>query len=234
MIITSRTFKKVNTSFSLVFLPLVAIIVFSLLLLNLGKEGYLKFSKVLSDYRGAKYSETIFQEKKEGLIKVRQEALEKSDLTLVALPERNPAAIIVSILRSLLQEQSLVIGSIELKVVTEKDNIKTSELKLEMTDSKENLLNVINFFKSLDQITPVVSLGEVELIGSDEQLRYGLKLNIFWSELPKELSPISQPIESLTREEQELIAKLSNFKSPGLVNFDLAPSQNLERQNPFN
>ena len=158
---------------------------------------------------------------------------DRSDLVYTALPDKNPATAIVSQLRTQIKERELTMTGISSLAPTD-FNEKIQEGEITYKVDSPDIIPILGILDSLSSIAPVTAIAEVTIV-KDNSGSYAaeLKLPTYWSPLPTELPSLDEPIEDLTPEERELMARILQYTFPVFVNLTPGAKSN-ERQNPFN
>ncbi|KKR30701.1 hypothetical protein A2715_01635 [Candidatus Woesebacteria bacterium RIFCSPHIGHO2_01_FULL_39_32] len=225
--------RRLGPDIKILFGPTIVIIMVILLSVVVFKNGYSQVRVKLTQHNEAKQSEATLNEKLNILREVRVGVLDQADATLIALPTENPAALIVSNLRTSASEKAIVIKELKIVGLGEDEDIKNMEIKVS-TENQE-FPSYVSFLKDLVNSAPIQSVKSlnVQKHSVGENLFSGeLEINIFWANLPVTLPELTVPIQELTDDQKLVLAKMQSLKKPVFTN--LTPSTPKDRPNPFN
>ena len=213
--------------------PIIVIIMVISLSVVVFKNAYSQVRVKLRQYNEAKQSEVALNEKLNILREVRVGVLDQADATLIALPSENPAALIVSNLRTSASEKVITIKELKIVGLREDEDIKNMEIKVS-TENQE-FPSFVSFLKDLVNSAPIQSVKSLEVqkrsIG-DNLFSGELEINVYWANLPITLPELTLPIQELTSDQQLVLVKMQSLKKP--VFTTLPPQVPKERPNPFN
>lgn len=211
-------------------LPLFLISLLFILALVVFKNGFTRISSQIKELQQARVKENILQEKVDRLQQVREVVLSQADLTVVALPKKNPAILMFVQLNSSAAEQSLILLGKEAKSLVETGtDLSRMEIKFE---TEGEISQIISFLKNIKTFAPLSTIEQVQMESEGGLLTVEVRLWVYWAGFPEKLPPLTQPIRTLTEQEEQVYAIISELTKPEFV--ELAPSGPSEREDPFN
>jgi hypothetical protein len=96
-------------------------------------------------------------------------------------------------------------------------------------------LDVLEFIDMLNQIstyTPYTSYEFIDFEVSDKgYIESKVEFNVFWSEMPKTITSIRQPVDDLSSKEKEILNLVTRLKTPELSTIEAVSPYG--RENPF-
>lgn len=219
--------------FSLV-LPILIIAVSLFFFRVLYIEAFSRISKYLHELVDARKKQVILEDKVNVLRQVRDSNLIASDISYIALSEKNPTTMLVSHIKTLSEEYGILLKNLNL---SDSDTNELEEgviqAEFEVEISSTDIQTIVNFLNELSKISPLVRLKEADInLENDGKYFTKTKLLIFWSPLPESLPALTQPIENFSSQELELLGQISKLKTP--VFSKLNPQKPLVREIPFN
>ncbi len=209
-----------------------SVLIGSLVILSLVvfKNGYLRISTQIKQLRDAEQIENTLTTKIDTLQQIRGIALDQADKVVIAVPEKNPAIMMLAQLNFLANDYSLIV---ENKVVNP-PRVKEGELStVKILFSIEGeLLPLIGFLKGINNLTPLSSIESANIALRGNIARIEVAITTYFGEFPTKIPPITQPITTLTDQEKVQLEKLSALKEPEFIELD--PTQPDKREDPFN
>lgn len=179
-------------------------------------------------YQDQTKKELILRQKIELLRGLDSALLEQADLTSFALPNKNPSFAVVSQLKKLAQENSVLITNLKIGAESKDGSLFSSDISF---DGEGASATVLIFMKGISSLAPVVLTDKVQINESAGVSRATVRVKSFWAEFPSALPPVSQPATDLTKDEEDILAKIVNLTPPDFVY--LEPQQPTEKTNPF-
>jgi hypothetical protein len=212
--------------------PLLGIVGILLLFVFLIPSTYTKIVSGIDSYKNEQELEAVLQNKITVLKSTPQTVLDKAPSTVIALPDKNPSLAVLSQVKILAEEKSVTISNIKTQSSTEAaDGI--SEGKLSFRLSAPEYIQISEVLKELPSRAPLSSIYSVTMKGqSDADKVAEVSLMVYWSALPKNLPPLTEPLTAFTPEELALLDKLSALRRQDIT--DLQPDTSAARENPFN
>lgn len=172
--------------------------------------------------------EQTLKQKSELLRTLEKSILEQADLTSFALPNKNASFAVVSQLNKLAGENLVFITNLRIGGETKDGNLSSSDLGF---DVEGTVSSVLSFLKGVGNIAPITLIDKIQLNQTQDVARATVRVKTFWADFPSTLPAVSEPIEDLTKEEEEILVKVVNLTPPDFVN--LEPQAPTEKTNPF-
>lgn len=223
--------KIYNQNIKLIIVPMALLSILVVLFVVLVQNGYRRITSDLNDLENSRKTELLLEQKLESLRTIDPLILDKADVTLIALPERNPSSFFLTHVRRIGNEKEVSFTKIKTSSRQRvDDDVKKAEITLEFEASDNDV--VIDFLKEIRRVLPIALINKVEIVGAIGVKNTSATISIFWSDLPTELPPITQPIKALKNEEQVLLSEITSYVNPEFILLD--PNDPTDRENPFN
>ena len=213
-------------------LPLVFLGVLVFLIVFVLNTGFKQISEVNSKLSESKRQEAILTSKLETLKQGSESYQTFSDLSAVVIPDRSPAAIVSSQVKSLAASSGVIIT----KVSTQGsggDEPGLRQLGVEISAQGE-LSNMLKYFDSLRSFLPITEINEVNFSQGGTTVSTQAKITSFFAPFPEALPFLTAPITDLTPEEKALLETYAAFVQPTFTRAEVAPGGPYERPDLFN
>lgn len=191
------------------------------------------FSKI-TEQRGVLVSttrtENILNEKLSILNSVQADAREAATLAAYAIPGTNSAPAVLSQLKSLSSENSVILADIKIGAEAKGKN-DLSQVKMQF-DLDGAFPQIISFLNSLSESLPLIQAESVDISLSASGVRATVTLVHLFKPFPEKLPPLTEPIKDITATEREILIKLVEFRQPPFV--EVVPqAEPITREDPF-
>ena len=210
--------------------PAALILVLVALFVYAAKTGYSQISLRLKELRSAQKEEAVLEQKLEILREIEEGILAQTDVSLVAMPDRNPALWMIAQLKDSAEASSLLLFDNTLKSES-KDETGLAKMDLGTT-AQGNFDSVMSFLKSINSLAPVSTIERVEVVQDEGVASAKIQLSVYWADFPTKIPPLAEPIYRLTAQQEEVLTKISRLKRP--IFTVLQPGKPSARENPFN
>lgn len=220
----------VKPNIRVLLLPLLLISFLLIISLVVFKNGVAKISSQLKQLKDARKIESTLQEKINLLQQMGGAVLSQSDLTVIALPENNPALIMLIQLNSLADKYALAITEKQVSMPLEAQG-GLSKATITFKTGGE-LLQLTDFIKGMRSLAPLSTLDEVSISKEAGVLTAEAKISVYFGKFPEELPPLTQPIKALTDGEELIFEKILGLTKPEFI--ELSPTEPGIREDPFN
>ncbi len=208
--------------------PTITILVLIVLTILVVKIGLPLITKQNSALSTASANEQILTQK-EGLLRdVSATVTKDAESITLALPEKNPALVTISQIKSLATSKGVLIKNLKVGSGAEEQNFSRVEVAF---DADGSLANVMDFLNSIKTISPISVVEKVKISQSGGILSATTSLRGFWASFPATLPAITDPVTNLSDDEKNLIVKLSDLTPPAFSS--VAPGEPSTRDNPF-
>lgn len=204
------------------------VILFSLF----AKKGITLVNNKITEFNTVEKEERALEVKLSSLQNFPLETLSSVELISVALPSKNPAVWLTSQVKRTSRETEVAITKIEVTNLNASEDITGSDFSLEFETSDYS--SMLNFLKDIIVYLPISYVEEVkaERMGGRDFITTEVDFTFYWSDFPKTLPPLTEPLQELTGEDDALLSEISNFKMPVFIELD--PDSPQDRPNPFN
>jgi hypothetical protein len=212
--------------------PVVFLLVLLALIVFVVNTGFKQVSQVREKLTESKRQEAVLGAKLETLQGGVESYETFSDLSAVAIPEKSPAPIVSSQVKSLAASAGVVVS----KVSTHSGGSPDATLKqLQVEVSAQGgLEGMLSFFESLRSFLPLTEVNQISFSGEEDQVSIEAKITSFFAPFPESLPSITSAIADLTQEEKEILQKFAGYSQPTFTQAEIAPGGPYERADLFN
>jgi Tfp pilus assembly protein PilO len=159
---------------------------------------------------------SILQSRLAALQSARPKVTDAISKTTDALPSDNSALLVTSQIRHLALDSQMEIKNINLSAVQKPDAQGIGSMQVSFTVTGQ-IKDMLTFFDNIVNSAPLLSFDSISLLSSETQSICQVSINSFWSPLPTELPSITDPLVSLSGEEETLLEKVKSLKAPVFV-----------------
>lgn len=227
----SEGLNTISTNVKALAMPFALMVILVALFIFLLKVGIGQVLTLRERVEASKQEENILSQKLNVLNTSEDSALPLADLSLIALPAENPTLIIISQLKTFASERGVTISNIEARGANQTEGAALSTSEIELTVSGQ-VVSIFEFLKALKTITPLVILDEIKLSGEAKLAHTEVKIVGQFAALPTTLPALATPLNELTAEEKDILAKISTYSVPAFT--EVLPSGPYERVDVFN
>ena len=224
-------YKIFNPNIKLIMFPTLLLGVLVVLFVVLVQNGYHQIVTELDELEESQKTESLLFQKLSSLRGIDQSILDKADVTLIALPESNPSSFFLTHMKREGEEKGVVLIKFETRGFTSSSK-EISEAQIKLQAEAVDIRSFVDYLQSLRKVLPIATIKKVELTGRSAVVDMDIEIAVYWSDLPTQLPPITEPIRSLDASEQEILSEIVAFKKPEFVVLD--PADPSDRENPFN
>jgi len=212
---------------------LITPLLLALIILFLGffivKNGMERITFKLEELENLESTVVTLQEKVDILREIEGIILSHADTTVVAIPEKNSTLVMLTHLTSVSEEKSVqIINKRTQSQQIGEEGLVSAKININTTSDFNSILD---YLMNLEDMAPLSTIDEVDLSKNGEITSGNLALSVYWGDFPTRIPPITEPIKTLTAEEEDLIKLLAKLKRPDFI--ELAPSTPTIRENPF-
>jgi len=227
----TETIKAVSNSTKVLVTPVILVVLLIILFSLVLKTGVTKLMSLNKSLAESKKEEIALSEKLSILNTSKESALSLADLSVVAIPQENPALVLISQFKKLATERGLALNSIDSKPgsVISTEEIVNEEIEFNLDGP---IASIFDFLKSLQKISPLVTLHEVKISQTQAVARSKVTAYAYYAAFPEVLPSISTPLSQLSAEEKDILAKISSFSQPTFS--EISPSGPYQRSDLFN
>ena len=222
-------FKNLSTGtkqITVAVFPLLAVII---LFIIVGKFGLSKISEVRAGLAKAQKDRTILTQKTDILRTVSASVGESANAALGVLPESNPSLAVVSQIKLLALENSVLVSGIKSgPEIADKTGLLRTDISFDIIAPRDQM---IAFIKATGNIAPVIVVDKIKLSENGGVERAAISVKSFWSPLPTKLPLLTTEITNLTEAEKQLITDMGSLRKPVFV--IVPPSTGTGRTDPF-
>jgi nitrogen fixation-related uncharacterized protein len=226
--------RSISPNIRVMIVPIVAIIVVFVLSIFLLKEAYARISSQYSDLQSTRKDETVLRQKAETLRQLRDGGFDPGERTALALPNKNPSLWVLSnINRELREKERIIINELNASGTRKlKDAEDVNKGKFTVVFYYLDVLEFIDMLNQISTYTPYTSYEFIDFEVSDKgYIESKVEFNVFWSEMPKTITSIRQPVDDLSSKEKEILNLVTRLKTPELSTIEAVSPYG--RENPF-
>jgi len=222
--------KLTIPSLKVIAIPLAIFLVVIILFVFGSRFIWGKISQLRSEITVEKRNEQILQEKVSLLTNSQAVVSGAATNLVVALPEKNSSLSVISQIKSLAGQLSLVMADLKVgpEVLGQKAGLSRAEVKFELEGPESAAASFLN---QISQTSPITHMQTVRINESLGLTRVTVTLSAFWTAFPEKLPPVNQALPPLTGEEEAMISEINALKPPAFV--EVTPSAPVVRPNPF-
>lgn len=227
--IRNQYFSEINLAAKGVLFPVLYFTVLLIISGLLVRFWYTKFTEERKVLDETKKIENVLNDKVSYLKDNQSKLPSYVNVLSAALPNNNPAIVILSQIKSLQAENLITISNFG--IATGKDT-QDSRKSLMVSLSLEGDINqIFNFIKGISNILPISNLSSVVFTRSGNVYTADVAVSAYWEAFPTEVPPATESIVKLDREELGLLTGLYNMKYPTYN--QMSPEAPSSRINPF-
>jgi hypothetical protein len=211
-------------------LPLLFFLILISLFLYVGNTMYGKILGQISEINSLKRDNQILQNKVEGLKNYQTVSFPDSEVLLSALPKENPALLMMSRIKKIAEEFSVVVtGRTTSFSEIEKSGTFSSKISFAIEGDVKSLMN---FLLKFSEVAPISTFDTVSFdIDSSGNAKGNAEMSVYFAKLPETLPDVKEAVNKLTPDEEVMVKKLSNLEAPEFTS--LPPNGPFELKNPF-
>ena len=224
---------KISPNIKELLIPVVLILTMSLLYIFVILKGYSSVNTQLTDLRQANVDKNTLTTKLAELQQVDKSVLDKSNVSVLAMPKDDPVILMINQLNSLASQKTATISGINFQLSGGSADKGLTKARLSMVLGTPDVDTAVEVIKSIMDIAPVSTIDKLSVTQSQRGgIATDFDMYLYWAPLPSELPTIEKPIQTLTADETNLLEKLAKLKAPNYIN--LSPQSPSGRTNPFN
>jgi hypothetical protein len=233
MSIIQSTGKRIlGANLRVVGLPLVFLGVLVFLIVFVVNTGFKKVSEVRAKLTESEKQEAVLTSKLETLQQGAEAYETFSDLSAVAIPEKNPAAVVSSQVKSLAATAGVVISKVSTHTRGDSES-HLSELAVEISAQGE-LDSMLSYLDSLTSFLPLTEIASLGFSLVEDTLSTEAQITSFFAPFPESLPSLTSPISDLTQEEKDILGKFASYSQPTFTGTQISPGGPYQRTDIFN
>ena len=191
------------------------------------KTGISKIQSQRQQVVSAKRTETILADKEKEIKGVRNYEMYVQPVS-VALPNKNPALILISVMRDMSTLYNVTVTDLRFGSGGGRSGFPQVSIGFGMVGTYNDF---ISFLDATKTTSPLLTLESVEFSILEDNTSGEVNLNSYYSDYPDKLPAITEPIKKLTPENINTLKSVYSFKPP--VFNEIPPSGPYGRTNPF-
>ena len=185
-----------------------------------------RLQKITIDNNTLKQKIEILQQKNE-------ESFTSDNKLTWALPEKSSSVYVISQIKKKAADNLIIISEITISEPRIQGELSQSTVT---TKIEGKLDSIFAFLESLYEVTPLIKVNNIQteeedMAGSD-LVRMSVELTSYYSPYPINIPALSQPLNSLSAQEEEVVRDISNLELP-VIPQKLDPQTPIERVDPF-
>lgn len=224
--------KSLGANMKILVVPVLALLVLVVLFLVLLKSGYSRVASVLREIDAREEEIGTLNQRITVLRRFNQDLSNEADAAYFTLPDKNTTLVVLSQMKSASAEVGATISNVQM-VGTRTAGQPVESSGLTWHGQMQDIDTILNLLNTIDERVPLTNMARIssERTG-DGGFGSDFDLQLFWSPLPRQLPALTEPLQDLTQEEEELLRSLANRIKPDFL--DLSPEPPQDRTDPFN
>lgn len=216
-----------NTRIALsAFLPMTAIIFLSYFA---GSFGISRIKTINTNIAKAERDQVVLNQKLSILRGVSDQLTQSSTTAVITLPETNPAATVVSQIKTLGATNGVIISNIKSGgEVSDPSGLSRVDITFDITGNRTAVVQTI---LGVPTLAPITLVDKAKLNETNQSLRATVSVKAFWAALPTQLPALTEQITDLTDKERETLANLELLIKPAFG--EVVASDNAGKTDPF-
>ncbi len=226
-----RRLPVVPTRYKSFVLPALAFLILLLLTITLGRAIVGGIFATRANISQLKKEGKILSAKLDTLSSLNQDEMARaSQNAIAAIPSESSTLFAVASLRELARARDLELGSLRVAEIAdlEKGGVKAVELQF---DTQGGFFQTLGLLNDLSGTAPLLRVSKAKFNVSGGSSSTKFTVISAWGSLPKTVGKITDPLETLTASEQELLGRLNNLRRLSGAPTEASPPQG--RTNPF-
>ena len=222
---------KVNPNIKILVIPMVTIVIVILTFILFAPQEISKLDSKFKELKSIQSEEISLNTKLDSLKSIPKDILDAGNISVIALPNKNPGIWVVSQAKRFSRDSEVEIIKINVSGRSSSGNINGSDVLFE-TQLKD-YASLLTFLNDLTNMLPVTDLKVVYMERDKVREIYKGKIqaSFYWSDFPTELPALDEPVKELTADENSLIGVISGYKQPLFI--ELQPGEPQDRPQPF-
>lgn len=202
-----------------------------LLFFVVGKFGISQIRSTKQQIDLMKKNEAVLTNKLKILRSISEVSASGADVSLVALPDTNPALSVISQIRLLASNNSIIIEGIK-SSVPPSDNVADLTYVTTSFTAIGTKESVLSFVRAIDTIAPISIVEKMDISTSAGASEASIIVKTYYASLPTTIPTITQAVTDLNASEKELLSEISVLNPPVFNEFTFATGSAIN-QNPF-
>lgn len=210
-------------------IPFLLVFVLAVLLFVSYKILFPRIQNEKSDLAKNKQDEQVLTKKQQVLSSFSSEASSYVGSSVVAVPEKNSALIMISQIKKIVQVRLLAMNNLQIgSLVPEKNGLYKVQLQFDLDG---DLLQSTAFIKDVENVAPIANINKIKVSQTSGTSRMTVSINVYSAPYPKTLPAITEAESDFTDKEKATLAKLTNLVQPAFS--EVTPNSPQQRPNPF-
>lgn len=199
-------------------LPLLISIILFVIVGNFGVGRVLELRAQIDQ---ANIEKNILADKLNTLRSLAPNLATSSEISSIALPEKNPALVTLSQIKNLATQNVVALSNIRTSSSAGGTaSLLSTSLSFEVTGPSQG---IISFLNGVHNIAPITIVNKIKLNETGGTTQAEVTVSSFWAALPTQIPAVDQAVNTLTPDEQTVLNNLSSLTQPQFSN--LSPSQ---------
>ena len=201
-------------------LPLLIVIV---LFVVVGQFGFGKISQLQGQMGSAQEDQSVLNQKLDILRNVAGVGAQSSNFAVAALPDSNPALLVLSQIQILAGTQGLVLSELKSgSPSVDPTGLSTVIISFNVTGSRAQ---VESFIGAISSFAPITIVDKIKLSESIPGVALAnISVKSFWAAFPTKIPAVTQAITDLTPAEQQTLQGLGALTQPVFVQIEASQS----------
>lgn len=222
-------FSSLPPKYRILIKPLLAAFILGTLFVLVGRFGLSKIESLRSQIKNTQKDENTLNQKISDLSAIGADVLDQANLSLLVLPDANPALVVISQLKVLAGNSGLILFNLKSGAEVTDKSISRIDLSFDVEGNEQG---VVDFLREIQTIAPLTKVSKLKMSQSGGVVRANVITSSFWSDLPKKLPLATQKLENLTPAEENVLSQMSQMRLPAFISTQ--PASSAGKVNPFN
>lgn len=212
-------------------LPLITLLILLLLTATLGRAIVGRILGTRANILQLQKEGQLLAAKLDALSALSQDELARSSQNAVAaLPSESSTLFALAAIRELALSRGLELSNLRVSEIAdlEKGGVKAIELQF---DTQAGFFQTLGFLNDLGGSAPIMRVSKAKFSVSAASSLTKFTVVSAWGSLPKTVGKVTDPLETLTSSEQEVLGRLTALRRLTGIQTEASPPQG--RTNPF-
>jgi len=220
---------KIQENVVIVIKAILPILIVVVLFVIVGQFGFGKISQLQGQISSAQNNQSVLNQKLDILRKVAVTGAQSSNFAVAALPDGNPALLVLSQINILAGTQALALNNLKSGTPSiDSTGLSTAEIAFDVLGSREQ---IETFLGDIASFAPITVVDRIKLSESAPGVAVAnISLKSFWSPFPATIPAVTQAITDLTPDDQQTLQSLGSLTQS--VFAQIQPSQ-AGKSDPF-
>ena len=182
--ITKTKLEKISPNVIVILLPILAVVATAILFFFLTRFGLSHATSTFKELSSTKKVEKQLEQKVSDLSQMQAIVLDQSNIAILALPSKNPGAVVIQAIKSYAAKNFMELEKIELANVSEAAGANKIKLRIE-TKGGSSVFSIVDLVKSVSEGLPLVTIEVIDVKFKGDELIVKLTFGFIGRLFPK-------------------------------------------------